>query len=248
MRVVWLGIVWAAGCASAERETFGHTDAGGIVHIDAPPGTQTDAAVPVDAPANIVDAQPGTQTVTLTQTTSSTLTPNHSIACTAAAGTAANTYYRVFDLAAAGITKAFNVTNVTFQVENCDSALSNGTTVAVRVGTYAGTIGPTLQANKITILASNPTVAVPQTTTGATVDAPIAALIPIGSKLVVEVDAPDGSNVYQMYMGSNAGGQSALGYVSAPGCTPPGTTPTDIGSLTSPASAIDILLTVTGTY
>ena len=191
--------------------------------------------------------------MTLTQTTSNTLTPANSIACPATTvGTAANTYYRVFDLPSLGITNAFNVTSVSFQVEDCESVGANGAPVAVRVGTYNGTVGgTTLQASAITILASNNSVQVPEvdaTATGATVNASIAAVIPAGSKLVVEVDAPDGNNTYQFYIGTNTAGQAAPGYVSSPRCTPPGTTPTDVGTLITPAAAIDMLLTVTGTH
>jgi len=198
----------------------------------------------------MVDAPPGQTTVTLTQTTSNTLTPANSVACPATTvGTAANTYYRVFDLPSLGITGAFNVTSVSFQVEDCESVGSNGAPVAVRVGTYTGTTGgTTLQAGAITILASNNAVQVPETTTGTQVDAPISAVIPAGSKLVVEVDAPDGNNTYQFYIGTSNAGQSAPGYVSSPRCSPPGTTPTDVTTLVTPTAAIDMLLTVTGTH
>jgi hypothetical protein len=161
----------------------------------------------------------------------------------------------VFDLAAAGVTGDFNVTTVSFQVEDCESITADGAPVAVRVGTYTGTPGTTLTPANITVLASNNTVQIPEvdeTTTatpGATINAPLAATIPANSQLVVEVDAPDGNNQYQLYMGTNKDGQTAKGYVSSPRCTPkPGATPTDIGTLPTPVAEIDILLTVTGTF
>jgi hypothetical protein len=257
MKLGFFIVLAATGCASAGKgdEIGGRPDGGGIHLLDSdmnmPP---VDGSRPIDA-APQPDAPPGEQTITLDQTPGDTFLTNNSIACPATTvGTSANTYYRVFDLAAAGITGTFHVTDVKFQVEDCESVNSDGAAVAVRVGTYSGTIGGTLQKSKITITQSNNSVQVPEIESasmpaGGTVDAPIAADIDAGSKLIVEVDAPDGNNQYQFYIGTaGAGGsQTGLGYVSSPTCTPPGTTPTDVTTITSNTD-IYILLTVTGTY
>ena len=69
-----------------------------------------DAADPSDGPnqqhdAKRVDAPPGAQTKELVQTSSQAIEAGTSIACANnPPGTNANNYYRVFDLAAAGIT------------------------------------------------------------------------------------------------------------------------------------------------
>lgn len=196
-----------------------------------------------------VDSGPTTRT--LTQTNTQTIKPLGSIACANNTNgtTRANNYYRVFDLAAAGITTTFNVTKVSFQIEHC----SPTTTVAVRVGTYNGTPAGTLNTGSMTILASNPNVNVqqvienttpPGSTPGGTVDAPITAAIPAGQKLLVEVDAADGNNVYSFYMGANDGGETAPAYVMAPTCNI--NTPTSIS--TAAGATVNLLLTVTGTY
>jgi hypothetical protein len=241
-----------AGCAEAAKTMdlgrpdggFNRPDSGGKVYLDAPP-------VQPDAP-------PGMQTKTLSQTTSPTIAGGKSIACpsTAPMGTAANNYYRVFDLASFGVTTDFHVSKVSFQIEDCESGGATCATVSVKVGTYSGTPGATLSTGSMTMLGSNPSVTVPivvengTSTPGGTVDATLSATIPAGSKLYVEVDAPDGANTYQFYMGANAGGQSGKGYAASPdgSCSPPGATPTDIGTLPSPPVEIDLLLTVTGTY
>jgi hypothetical protein len=228
--------------------------------------TTIDASGSTDAPkldARIVDAPPGTITRELTQTTSQTLQPSTSIACNNnPPGTNSNNYYRVFDLAAAGITGDFKVTEVAFQIEHSDQINgTTGSTVAVRVGTYAGTPGDQLQASMMTILASNPTVAVPEvienfgppaTTPGGTVHAPITATIPAGGKLLVEVDSPDGHNQYYFYMGANTGGESAPGYVLAPSCKDDNqvfiTKPTNISKVSSSFPTVNLLLTVSGQY
>jgi hypothetical protein len=232
MRALALAAV-LAGCASAGNE-----------------------AAPVDGMVAVIDApeiptDTGPMTRTLSQTTSDMIKPQGSIACTVTADgtTRANNYYRVFDLAAAGITTDFTVTKVTFKVESCEP----GATVAVRVGTYSGATGGSLNPAQITILTSNASVAVPQvienpgpppSTPGATVDAPISATIPAGEKLLVEVDAPDGNGVYSFFMGANDGGESQPGYILASDCGV--TMPTNIS--TAAGATVNLLLTVTGQY
>jgi hypothetical protein len=248
--VRWLVIV-LAGCASAgNQEPLGSVDGNTTPQPDAHQMT-------LDSSMQTPDGS-GPMAVTLTQTTSQTIKANNSIACpgTAAGTTSANSYYRVFDLAAMGITGAFNVTKVSFQIEDCEPTSSTATTcanVAVRVGTYAGTPGATLATANMTIKASNATVTVPkviETTTstpGGTVDAPIATTIPAGSKLLVEVDAQN-TGAYKFYMGTNDGGESGFGYVMAADCGI--ASPTNISSLSStqvPAAPRHLLLTVTGT-
>lgn len=247
----WLAIL-LVGCATASSEQPGATaDASNTVQPD---GNQ----ITIDAPTPPIDAPPGPITRTLSQTTSQTLKAGNSIACGANNTTRANNYYRVFDLAAMGINNAFTVSKVSFQVEHCDKLNVTGgtcTSVAVRVGTYSGTPGATLANANMTILASNPTVNIPEViesgsppvTPGGTVDAPITATIPAGQKLLVEVDAPDGQNVYSFYMGSNDGGENGFGYILAPATGCEINAPTNISSLGT-AAARHLLLTVTGTY
>lgn len=213
---------------------------------------------PVDGAVDsrLVDAMPDSPAArTLSQTSSEMLEPAGSIACGAANGTAANNYYRVFDLAAFGITTSFNVTQVSFQVEHCDQVNgSSGASVAVRVGTYNDTPGATLLPAMMTILASNPAVMIPEviedlgppaTTPGGTVIAPIAATIPAGKHLLVEVDAPNGANSYAFYMGANDSPETAPAFILAPTCGI--NTPTNINTVAS-NTAVHLLLTVTGTY
>lgn len=243
MRALALAAV-LAGCASAGNGDAPIDGNGGGSGSGSGSGSGEMADAGVDSPP------PGPTTRTLSQTTSQTIKPLGSIACAnnTDGTTRANNYYRVFDLAAEGITTAFNVTKVSFQIEDCEP----GATVAVRVGTYNGTPGGTLSTANITILASNPNVPVPQviedtatpSTPGGTVDAPITAMIPAGQKLLVEVDAPDGNGVYAFYMGANDGGESQPAYVMAPDCTV--NVPTNIS--TAAAATVNLLLTVTGEY
>ena len=237
-----------AGCATATNGESGGVDA--TIKLDGNGGGK------MDAPMQMIDAPSGPQMVTLTQTTSQALKALNSIACGANGYTRSNNYYRVFDLAAMGVTGDFHVSQVTFQVESCDHvAAGNGINVAVRVGTYSGTPGNTLTTANMNILASSATVAVPEvveatgpppSTPGATVNAPITATVPGNMKLLVEVDVPDGNNNFGFYFGSNDGGESAYGYILAPDCSV--NDPTNISSLGTTAAARNLLLTVTGTY
>jgi hypothetical protein len=232
----WLVVV--AGCASGGRDvTVDAHDVDGMPYFDAP----------IDGPAMR----------TLSQTTSSTLEAGTSISCNInPPGTSAVNYYRVFDLAAAGITGDFNVTSVSFQVEDCDQINgTSGTVVAVRVGTYSGTPGTQLANGSMTILASNPTVPIgevieapgpPPVTAGETINAPITATVPAGQKLLVEIDAPDGHNQYSLFMGANNDGESAFGYVLSPACSI--TQPTNVSSINPNNPAVNLLITVTGQY
>jgi hypothetical protein len=234
-----------AACASGGRDAT----------VDATP-VAGDAAVAIDA---LVDAPPGTQTKTLSQTTTMAIEGNTSIACASnPPGTNSNNYYRVFDLAAAGITTPFTVTGVAFSVEHCDQLNGTaGAVVAVRVGTYDGTPGDQLDLALMTVLASNPTVQIPEVietngvTAGAMITAPISATIQPDKKLFVEIDAPDGHNQYALYLGANNDGETSFGYVLAPGCTSNGvaiTKPLNISAVSTMFPAVHLLITVTGQY
>lgn len=255
MRAVLAGLM-LAGCASASSQDNttvtigGKPDAGGLHHIDAPEGEQPEAGIPVDAFVPPIDAAPGMMTKTVSGTNSDTAVEGNSPACTdnTNGGTRASTYYRAFDLSKFGITSDFNVSSVTFAVEDCYNINGNGAVVAVRVGTYDGTAyGMNTLPGPITILASNNTVQVPQLDmTVGTVTAPISATIPAGKKLIVEVDVPDGSGVFELFMGSNTQGETAPSYFTAAACN--FTTPTDPGTATSPPTTVDMIITATGTY
>jgi len=242
-----LAIVLVCGCASARSQEQSGVDS----------NTQQSDASRVDSSMQMIDGSVGPTPITLTQTTSQAIKAGNTIACpgTTANTTATNNWYRVFDLAAMGVTGTFTVTKVSFQVEHCKplsgTACAN---LAVRVGTYAATPGATLALMNMTILASNATVPVPTVietggttpmTPGGTVDAPISATIPANAKLLVEVDAPNLGN-YAFYMGSNDGGETSFGYVMAADCNV--TVPTNISGVfgTTPAAARNLLLTVTG--
>ena len=199
----------------------------------------------------LLDAEP---MQTLSQTASNLLEAGTARACLAASGTAPNNYYRVFDLAAFDITRDFRVHQVRFQVEHCDQLNGTaGATVVVRVGTYSGTPGETLTLANMVVLASVNGVAIPEiiedpgpppVSAGVTVTVPISATIPVGQKLFVEVDAPDGNALYELFMGANNDGEMGFGYVLAPTCSI--NVPTNISTIAG--SPLHLLISVSGSY
>ncbi|HEY6034533.1 MAG TPA: hypothetical protein VIV58_09750 [Kofleriaceae bacterium] len=246
--LLFVTLLAVGACAQAGKSGIQiRTDGGDVIpHPDAE-GQHIDAFV------NTIDAPPGMMTKTLTETASDSLQAASSIACGNSNQTQQNSYYRVFDLAGFGITTDFHVTQITFQVEDCESAAGNGQIVTVKVGTYNSSIGgSTLATGNMAMVAQNTNVQVPEVdetaagTPGATVNAPITATIPAGSKLYAEVDATAGSTGSFFYIGSNTGTETVPSYFSASACTPPGTTPTSMASVKG--SAASVLLTVTGTY
>lgn len=206
----------------------------------------------LDAFVPPIDAPPGMTTKTLDQNTSDTLAADTSAACGYTGeniGTRASKYYRVFVLSDFGVTTAFHVSSVAFQVEDCESGDATCTTLNVDVGTYTPAPGPSLTGTFSQLATATATVPLvvesDDQTPGGTVTTPITATIPAASNLYFEIDAPDGENTYQLYVGANTAGQSGLSYTSSK-CA--GTTPVDIGTTTDPTSTIDLLMTVTGTY
>lgn len=227
-------------CAVADRTML--SDAGDPTAPDAHApidgATVTSSDAPSAPDAHIPHA------VTLSQTSSETLATS-SLGCQSGLGTAEQAYYRVFDLAAAGITTPLELTAVRFGVQS-----TTAITLTVRIGTYGQAPGATLAtgaadwAGQVTPIAS---ALVPVTAgdSGTIVTAPVAATIPGGARLIVEIHAPDGStNGQALFLGASTGAETAPGFYWAPDCgaTPPGT-PAELGE-----GEVKFLIEATGSY
>lgn len=229
----------AGACAEAGKLTLGgRPDGGSITIVD----SDMHQPPPPDAFVPPIDAPPGMTTKTLDENTSDTNVSNTAPACGTSAATDVNNYYRVFDLPTFGINTDFHITHVDFQVDYC-----SGQTVTVNVGVYNGTPGATISTGNMMQVASNTTVTVPSTTTGASVPVPFTnATIPAGKKLYVEIKSPAGG---KFYMGANTAGESGAGYIGAAQCNLTIATPKDISSVdTTDFPIVNILITATGTY
>lgn len=221
-----------AGCATAGVD-------GGSGNPDGNPGTD---GTRVDAG---VDAPPPDASImsTLTQTTSNSNVASNSVTCSSGE----NSWYRVFALADHGVTGAFNVTQVTFGVQESLASPS----VQVKIGTYAGTPGTTLDLAMVTPINAATVAIANQTNPGNNVVAPITGTIPAGSKLIVEIFKP-GANTASNYffVGASNAGETKSGYVRAPTCNDAGgaaiTVPKTPASVGVPTAQLNI--TVTGTH
>ncbi len=181
------------------------------------------------------------QTKTLSQTTDrTTITSANSVACAdnTTGNTTENSYYRVFDLSANGVNSTYSVSSVHIGVEQATSG-GGSQQVDVRLYTLSGAVSV---ANLSQVGTASANVS---DSTGAFVDVPVTASVPGGSKLVVEVHTADGvaaGNTF--YIGSNAGGESAPGYIMAADCSVTDmTTDTAVGF-----PDMHMLIEVTGTY
>ncbi|NLG63538.1 MAG: hypothetical protein GX539_14970 [Candidatus Cloacimonetes bacterium] len=199
----------------------------------------------IDAPPPPVDTGP--THVTLSQTTETTLSGN-SIACgiTAQDTTSENSWYRVFRLADAGVTRELSVISVSFGVQ---SAVGQPE-IQVKLGTYAGSTQPppgVLDTTLITPL-NSASVTVPNLT-NMMVNVPVSATVAADAKLVVEVFAPDLAEVGKFWLAGAAGDESAPAYMRAPTCDI--TQPTQVPTIAANANLSPVprfVITVQGTY
>lgn len=208
--LVVLPLLAATACATA---TSAEPDADGRVD-----SSIADARVDAPRMDAIVDAAPVDRT--LQQTTLNTVTANNSSACGTSAGTAENSYYRAFKLSDNGITSAFNVSKVSFGIENATAGMGTAQAAQVKLYNYSGALGGTTlntaqltAINAINIMIDNAAAPI-------TKDVDITGVIAAGGTLVVEIALPNGQAVGNFfYMGSNAGGETKPGYLRAPACT-----------------------------
>ena len=185
--------------------------------------TPGDVATPTPTPT----PPPGSCPATITQSSSQTITLLNSVSCNAGGVHRDNSYYRAFNLANLGITTVYNVSSVSFGVEQAIAGAGNGGVQPITVNLYAnngaafpnGTLTPIGTAN----------VMLPDTATGTVFSVPVVAAVPAGTlELVYEVFSPDGTTRggNSFFIGSNTSAQTGPSYLRAPDCgiTTPTTT------------------------
>ena len=229
MRSLLLGLL--VGCASA-----GSPDQNPATDASSTDGRPVDAAVD----ARMVDA---TIMTTLSQQVSTTNASGNSVVC----NSGENSWYRVFALADHNITGAFMVQSVTFGVQEA----AGSPIVNIRVGTYGAAPGTTLNTGMITNVNQTTHQVAAFTNPGGNVTVPITAMIPAGSRLIVEV-AKSGTNTAGLHfvIGASNAGETKTGYVRAPTCNDPNgnaiVQPITTAAAGRPTSHLNIV--VTGTY
>jgi hypothetical protein len=205
-------------------------------------GADGASAITPDAAINF-DA--GIQEVTLQAGAANTITPQNSVSCNSGGPDffhADNHYYRSYPLANVGVTSDFIVTSVDIGVEEAASA---GGSQPLQVTLH--TLDGPLQLANLTLLAST-SAAVPDQI-GAVITIPIAATVPAGSTLVVEVFTPDGAATQnRFFIGSNREGEAFPSFLRAPGGNCALDEPAATSALGVDGLIMSIVLNVTGTH
>jgi hypothetical protein len=195
-----------------------------------------------DAGNTAPDASPGTPVqITISHSMSQVITAGNSVACVNEADQfhSDNSYYRVFDLQSFGVTGPLQVSMVQFGVEQATGAAGSQPAV-VRLHTLTGTVLST--ANLSLLSTANPTITDQSTSI---LDVPVTAMVPAGSRLVVELNTPDAQTVgHSFFIGSNEGGQTGPSYLRAPDCGV--NEPTDTTGLGFPN--MHVVMNVIGTH
>jgi hypothetical protein len=200
----------------------------------------SDAGATADASA---DAGPVERT--LSHSSSRQIVAANSVSCNGGSPNffhTANSYYRVYDLAALGVIGDFEVSRVAVGIEE---AVGSGGSQPATVMLYRLTgnlrvdeFGPPLASVDVTIADQMLTV----------LDVPVTASVPAGSSLVVELFTPNGQGASErFFIGSNTEPESAPSYLRAPDCavnSVPIAEPTTTAGIGFPG--MHIVLDVTG--
>jgi len=200
------------------------------------------------------DGFEGSQPRTLTQSNSQAITAQHALTCNQfSSGVTAsyeNRFYRVFDLAQLGISETYTARRVDFGIEDA-AATAGSMTLQVKLHTLAGAPGAaSFPLTSLTLLhGQNVTLTpLPQTSATSMVTLTTPVVVPAGSRLVVELFAPDmtgSGNGNYFIPGSNAAGETGPTYIQAADCAI--TDPTRISAVVTPDPQVHWVMSVQGT-
>jgi len=214
------------------------------------PADRESAPAPVDGGSlpgdagGAPDAMP--TAVTLTQSSSQDITPQNSVACIESDADGnpiehrENSFYRVFDLEALGVSGRLETSSVAVGVQSAASP-NPDQPMSVVLHTLAGNdlaLDRLTQIGRADIRIANQGAGI--------VDVPLAASVEADSKLVVELYLPDaagGGNL--LFPGSNAAAQTGPTYLRAPAAGCDLVEPTDVADIGFPD--MHLVLSVSGT-
>lgn len=185
---------------------------------------------------------------TITQSTSLTVEPENSIACSQQGfATADNSYFRFFKLADDhNITQAYTVTSVNFGVETLLTAAAGSH--PIKVSLYATTAAFPAGFATLTgyTLVTEQSFNVPDQEAVSTFTANITGTIPAGSNLVVELSyLGDTTGNTILFIGSNDDGETGPTYIKSTGCGIEA--PTLVSGVAPPGSVMNLVMSVVGT-
>lgn len=221
----------------------------GVPLSDAAPGNGGD---PSTVDGGSIEPRPdggpgGPRDVTLSQTTSDQILDLHSRACVEQddedqpVQNRENSYYRVFDLPAAGIDGDFEVSSVTFGIESASTLDDSSQPATVRIHTLEGD----LLVSGLSQVASKDIQITPQGQT--TLEVPISTAVAAGSTVVAELFIPNSTEGRLFFIGSNNLGETEPGYLRAPASGCDFIEPTEFDNVGGAGSEIHIVLQISGT-
>ena len=211
---------WLAACAqgvpagSSGDDEPAPPDAGSAA--DAPEGDTPDAAVSdTDAAPGAPDAAPAPDArpagpITLSQTTSDAITSGAGCYDRVFGANESIAFYRAFKLSDFGVSGELAVSEVQFGVAEARAG-GGSQPVSLRLHTLDGDV---VRRDRFTEIAAT-TVTVPNGE-GQVAKAPIAATVPAGGTLVVELSVASSFNYFAL--GANSGGERVPAYVRSAFC------------------------------
>ena len=175
----------------------------------------------------------------ITHSSSQAITPLNSVSCNNASGHTDNSYWRAFNMTTFVGGSDYNVTSVSFGVEEATGA---GGTQPVTVRLYTNS-GGAFPAGTRTQIATT-TIQVLDSASGTVLNVPLVATVPAGSELVMEVFTPNGQATGNFFfIGSNTAAETGPSYLSAADCGL--ATPTDTATIGFPD--MNIVFNINGT-
>jgi hypothetical protein len=184
--------------------------------------------------------------VTITQSSSQDITPQNSVACVQQDANGnpiehrENSFYRVFNLEALGVTGRVETSSVSVGIQSAESP-NPDQPMSVVLHTLAGNeleLDRLSEIGRADIRVANQGAGI--------LDVPLAASVEAGSKLVVELHLPDaagGGNL--LFPGSNTASQTGPSYLRAPTAGCDLVEPTDLADIGFPD--MHIVVSVNGT-
>ncbi len=179
--------------------------------------------------------------VTLSHSSSSAIATENSVSCNLGGPDffhAENSYYRVYDLSAMGVSGSFSVQSVIVGIET-SAALGATQPATVKIHTLTGplTVAALNQIGTASTQIAN--------ATATTITVPVTATAPAGSTLVVELLTPNGqATSNSFFIGSNTAAETGPSYIRAPDC---GINDPVVADTVAAGAVMHIILDVVGT-
>jgi hypothetical protein len=156
------------------------------------------------------DAGGGGGPVTITHSSTMALEAGTAIACTSDVGNARNSWYRVFDLPAMGITGSLAVDKVTIGIEEADGDGDDLQPLTVKLHQLTGefVVANLSELGRSRIDVSDGALQI--------IEVPLTASVPAGITLVAEMSVPNGQGLFDgdfLFPGANDDGQTGPTWV-----------------------------------